>query len=81
MCVAAGSFNSGALKMIDLFNQGGGKGYAFGIMCIINVGLWGLSSLIVFFSLGAAVRAMRAGNIPRENFEVRNVGSMAAGRV
>jgi hypothetical protein len=63
--------------MIDLFDKGGGKGYAFGIMCIINVGLWGLSSLIVFFSLGASVRAMRAGNSPRQDFEQRNAGRTA----
>lgn len=69
-----GEYNAGALKMIDMFNKNSSKGYAFGIMCVINLGLWGLSCLIIFFSLGRAVKAMRAGSDPRLAAERRTAG-------
>ncbi len=68
----AGDFCAGIFKAIDLFNAGGGaKDTFFAVMCIINVAVWGLAAFGSWVVLGLAIKAFRAGDRPRKDYEAR----------
>lgn len=67
-----GDFCAGIFKAIDLFNAGGGpKDTFFGVMCLINVAVWGLAGFGGWVVLGLAIKAFRAGDKPRRDYEAR----------
>lgn len=64
-----GDFSAGVFPMLSLFNDGGGKGVAFGIMYIINIGIWGCVAFLCTVISGYAIKAYRAGDAPRKAHE------------
>ncbi|CAK0784899.1 hypothetical protein CVIRNUC_008104 [Coccomyxa viridis] len=66
-----GKWAAGVFTMIDQFKSGGGAGIFFGICCVINVVLWGLSGLLGFAVWGVSripnypTLATSAGGYPR----------------
>lgn len=81
MVVAApnlGTFSAGIFPMMDHFSRGGASGLAFGIMYIINIGIWGLVALGSWVVLGLAVAAYRRGDEPRRAYEERHAPLSAA---
>jgi hypothetical protein len=45
--------------MFRMFQRNDSKGIAFGIMFIINIGLWGIATLGCWVCIGLAVAAYR----------------------
>jgi hypothetical protein len=71
-----GDFSAGIFKAIDLFNAGGGsKDTFFGVLCITNVAVWGLAGFGSWVVLGLAIKAFRASDGPRKEYEARHGGS------
>lgn len=66
-----GEFSAGIFPMFRMFQMNNSKGIAFGIMFIINIGLWGIAGLGCWVVLGLAVAAYRRGDGPRKDYEER----------
>ncbi|GBF90710.1 hypothetical protein Rsub_03011 [Raphidocelis subcapitata] len=67
-----GEFSGGIFPLLRFFQaKGDAQSLAFGILCIINVVIWGLAGVGSWLSLGLAVAAMRRGAAPRLEYESR----------
>lgn len=69
VCAAAVCRRAGVFPMLKLFQAGGAKNVAFGVMYIINVAAWGLVAAACWVVLGLAVAAYRRGDGPRKDAE------------
>jgi hypothetical protein len=54
-----GEFSAGIFPMFRMFQMRDAKGYAFGILFIINIGLWALAVFGCWVCIGLAVAAYR----------------------
>lgn len=69
---------AGVFPMLNFFSAGGSAGLAFGIMYIINIGLWAIAGFGGWVCLGLAVNAYRKGDTPRQEYESRIAGANRA---
>jgi secretory carrier-associated membrane protein len=68
-----GGYSAGLFTMLDQFSNGGGKGTAFGVMCVLNMVIFALCGVLSMGVLGKSWATLRSGGqaVPVDSRVVR----------